>query len=74
MEFPWTLWPVWLLQDLLLPLLCFNIPLLDALLNYGTINNTIRMEPLPFLVAQYLTWLDSHLGLGLGFLHASTPN
>jgi hypothetical protein len=61
------------LQDLLLPLLCFNISLLDAMLYYGTINNTIRMEPLPILVVQYLTWHDSCLGLALGFLHALTP-
>jgi hypothetical protein len=30
-------------------------PTPNALLNYGTINNTIRMEPLPFLATQYLT-------------------
>jgi hypothetical protein len=36
MEFPLTLWPEWMLQNLLPPLLCSQIPLLDALLNYGT--------------------------------------
>jgi len=35
-------------------------------------NNIIRMEPLPILVAQYLKWHDSRLGLRLGILHTST--
>jgi len=36
MALPLTLWPEWLLHNLLPPLLCCQIPLLDALLNYGT--------------------------------------
>jgi hypothetical protein len=36
MEFPLTLWPVWLLQNLFLLCYALKIPLLDALLNYGT--------------------------------------
>jgi hypothetical protein len=43
--------------------------ILNALLYYGTILNTTRMEPLSFLVAQYLTWLDN--SLVLGFFRAS---
>ena len=43
-----------------------------TLLNYGAILNTIRIKPLPFLVAQYLTSLDNHVGLELGFSHALT--
>lgn len=49
-------------------------PIMNALLSYGTILNTIRMKPLPMLVAQYLTWPKNNLGIGLGFLHASTPH
>jgi hypothetical protein len=66
-----TLWPAWLLQDLLPPLFCLNISIIDALIDYRSINNTIIMEPLPILVSQYLTWIYNHIGLGLGFLHAS---
>jgi hypothetical protein len=36
MEFPLTLWPEWLLQNLFLLYYALKIPLLDALLNYGT--------------------------------------
>jgi hypothetical protein len=36
MEFPLTLWPKWLLHNLLPPLLFSQIPLLYSLLNYGT--------------------------------------
>jgi hypothetical protein len=45
--------------------------ILNALFYYGTMLNTIRMEPLSFLV-QYLTWPNSGLVLGLVFFHAST--
>jgi len=27
MEMPWTLWPIWILQDLLVPLISLNIPI-----------------------------------------------
>jgi hypothetical protein len=36
-------------------------------------NNAIRMKPLPFLVAHYLTCLDTHLGLRLGFCMPQLP-
>jgi hypothetical protein len=47
MEFPFTLWLKWLQQNLL-PLLCYQIPLLDAFLNYGTstmLNNGALSPP-----------------------------
>jgi len=37
-------------------------------------NDTNRMELLLFVVAHYLTYVDSPLGLGLGILHALTLN
>jgi hypothetical protein len=43
-------------------------PTLNALLYYGIVFNAIGMEPLHFLAAQFLTWLQ----LGLGILYAST--
>jgi hypothetical protein len=46
-------------------------PTLNALFSDGTMLNTIRLEPLSFLVIGYLTYSNSHLGLG--FLHSSTP-
>ena len=54
--------------------LAIDIPLLDALHNYGKINNIIKMGPLPFLGAQFLTYPHNLIGLGLDLLHASTPN
>jgi hypothetical protein len=46
MEFPMTLWPEWLLQNLLPPLLCSQIQLLDDLLNYGTSTMLKEWNPL----------------------------
>jgi hypothetical protein len=57
-----------------LTLLGIDIPFLDALHNYGKIKNIIKMWPLPFLGAQFLTYPYNLIGLGLDFLHASTPN
>jgi hypothetical protein len=42
-----TPWPKWLLHNILPPLLCSQIPLLDALLNYGTHAMIMNGTPCP---------------------------
>jgi hypothetical protein len=45
MDFPWTLWPEWLLHNILHPMLWFNILLLYSLLKYGTIKTPKEWNP-----------------------------
>jgi hypothetical protein len=47
MEFPMTLWPKWLLHNILPPMLCSQIPLLYTLLNYGKSTMLKEWNPSP---------------------------